>query len=93
MPDKQRESNEVPKNLAPYCFKKGQSGNPAGRPKGQTLKEYCRDFLNTQTPDERAEFLEGIPKEAIWKMAEGNPETRTDITSGDKPLGILTGIK
>lgn len=73
--DNQRK-NSVPKELQPYCFKKGQSGNPAGRPKGFTLKDYCKDFLQKQTEEERQEFLEGIPKETIWKMAEGNPETK-----------------
>lgn len=39
----------------------------------------------TMTPEERDAFMEGLPKEVIWKMAEGNPENKTDVTSkGDK---------
>lgn len=59
--------------ILPYMWKKGQSGNPAGRPKGKTMKEYARELLECQTDEERQEFLHGIPKHDIWKMAEGNP--------------------
>lgn len=67
--------------LLPYMWKKGQSGNPAGRPKGKTMKEYARDLLAYQSEEERQDFLHGLPKEIIWKMAEGAPETKTDITT------------
>jgi len=82
----ENKSDKQKDNRPAYWFKKGQSGNPAGRPKGVTLKEYCRNFLTCQTEEERAEFLEGIDKETIWKMAEGNPKTETDLTSGGKEI-------
>ena len=67
-------------DLSPYQWKKGQSGNAAGRPKGKTMKEYAKELLETQTEEERQEFLHGLPKEIIWKMAEGNPKQDTTET-------------
>lgn len=71
-------------NLLPYQWKKGQSGNIAGRPKGKTMKEYARELLMCQSEEERQEFLQGIPKKDIWTMAEGLPQQ--DITSGGEAL-------
>jgi hypothetical protein len=85
-PDKQQNNSKIPPQLLPHVFKKGQSGNLAGRPKGTTLKEYAREFLAKMNEDERQEFMEGIPKEIIWKMAEGNPKQDTDITSNGETI-------
>ena len=86
--EKQQDISKVPKQLQPYAYKKGQSGNIEGRPKGKTLKEYCRDFLSCQSEEERQEFLEGLPKDLIWRMAEGNPQTNTDLTSQGKAINV-----
>lgn len=76
-------------NNKPWLWKKGQSGNLAGRPKGKSMKEYSRDFLASMTDEERQEFLIGIPKVDIWKLAEGNPETKTDITSKGESINVI----
>ena len=77
--------------IRPYMWKKGQSGNILGRPKGKTLKEWTKDYLERMTDEERDEFMEGIPKDMIWKMAEGNPQTNTDITTDGKPIIQVAG--
>lgn len=85
--DKQAESKkDKVARIQPFQWKKGQSGNPAGRTKGKTMKEYARELLECQTEEERQEFLHGLPKEIIWRMAEGQPAQQTDISSGGKPL-------
>lgn len=84
---KEEKLKEAP--ILPFMWKKGQSGNPAGRPKGKTMKEYARALLECQTEEERQAFLHGLPKEVIWKMAEGNPENKTDITSGGETIPVL----
>ena len=84
------EETDNQKDNRPWLWKKGQSGNIKGRPKGVTLKEYCREFLTCMTEEERENFMEGLPKELIWKMAEGNPKQDTDITS--KGEAIVTSI-
>lgn len=83
-PAKQRDYSE----LLPYQYKKGQSGNPSGRPKGLSLKEYVKMKFSSMTDDEREEFLNGLSKETIWKMGEANPENKTDVTSAGKALPI-----
>lgn len=55
-------------------FLPGNPGGP-GRPKGKTLKEWVREKLSELEEPERIAFLKGIPRDVIWRMAEGNPKT------------------
>lgn len=71
--------------LKPYQFKPGQSGNPEGKTPGKSLKTYLREYFESLSPEEKAEFFRHIDPEMAWRMAEGNPATQTDVTSkGDK---------
>lgn len=71
-----------------------QSINPAGRPKGKTIKELVREWLENHPDDMRA-FVQHFAKknrELAWQMLEGSPRSQTDLTSGgEKIIPILGG--
>jgi len=57
-------------------FLPGNPGSP-GRPKGKTLKEWAREKLMQMDDTERMKFLKTMPRDIIWKMAEGMPAQDT----------------
>ena len=60
-------------------FIKGTAPGP-GRPKGQTLKEFWRMKFQAMNDEEKEQFSAKVGLDVIWKMAEGNPETKGEIT-------------
>lgn len=73
----------------PWLYKKGQSGNPSGRPKGRkSLKQWIKERLEKMNDEEREDFMEGMPKEVIWKMGEGNPHNTGDVRVELPPIPI-----
>lgn len=74
---------QQPKNraehLKPWQFKKGQSGNPFGRPPGPSLKERAKSYLAGLTDEEAIEFFEGMNKKDVWEMAEGKAKQDVDF--------------
>ena len=80
-------------NNRPWLYKKGQSGNPGGRPKGsKSMKTWVKEKLETMTDDERETFLEGLSKEIIWKLAEGNPDNKLQGDANNPITLVLQDI-
>jgi alkylation response protein AidB-like acyl-CoA dehydrogenase len=87
-----------PENVLPHRFKKGQSGNPKGRPKLPDIREALAKVLAEEkdgiTALEatlralRAKATKGDVRaaEALLDRAFGKAVQRTDVTSGDKPI-------
>lgn len=69
-------------NLAPYQYKKGQSGNSLGRYLGGISgKERLKRKIAGMSDEEFEEWCEGINKLDLFKMAEGNPEQKGELVA------------
>lgn len=69
-------------NFKPWLFQPGKSGNPKGRPPGtKSLKAWAKEYLQSLPDEEKLEFMAGMPKDIVWRMAEGQPHqtNETDV--------------
>ncbi len=88
-PDKQK-INRKPKPR-PTAFKKGQSGNPKGRPpKGSAIAERIRSALTDadwleiiQKATEQAKAGDKAARDFLLDRTEGKPNQKIDITEHD----------
>ena len=71
---KQQKNSDKKKNehLVKHQWKKGQSGNPKGRPKsGFALNEYITDLANVELEDKKT-MLEAVVAKVYEEALDGN---------------------
>lgn len=63
-------------------FPPGVSGNPKGRPKGSSMKEFWQRKFYSMTDEEKEAWCieHKLSPDVIWKMSEGNPKQDTEVT-------------
>jgi len=77
----EKQENNKPERDAKGRLLPGNTANPKGRPKGKTIKERVREWLEDHPDDMRA-FVEHFVKknrELAWQMLEGGPKQSGDF--------------
>jgi len=69
----EKQHKEQYKHLEPYAFKKGESGNPLGRPKKElSMTNAMKDILNEIDPETKIERYKKLLLVAIDKAEKGD---------------------
>jgi len=83
------ENAEIKQTNKPWQFQPGQSGNPAGKPKGTlSIKARIKKILDAN-PERFAELCEyylteKAHRELLWKMIDGSPAQAIEISEIEK---------
>jgi hypothetical protein len=74
----------------------GNTANPAGRPKGQSMKEFWKHRFATMSEEEKIAWVKAnkVSGDVIWRMAEGQPKQSLDGGEDENgvPIPILGNL-
>ncbi len=84
-----------PENIIPHKYKKGQSGNPKGRPPLRDIKEVLKDLLSQEK--NQTQLIDGLMSVVVNKALKGDlkavemllsytygkPTQKTEITGSE----------
>ena len=59
-----------PENIIPHKYKKGQSGNPKGRPPLRDIKEVLKDLLSQEK--NQTQLIDGLMSVVVNKALKGD---------------------
>lgn len=89
----EQHDNSVPKALRPHCWAPGQSGNPAGRPRGTSLRAALRARLGEPaSPSDPRPAVEAVV-DALYRAAIEDRDVRAmrlliESVDGRAPLVV-----
>ena len=77
---KQKSDQQLSEALSLPIEKIVEMREQMGHKRTETLKDYARRYLLEMGEEEKKEFMRALPKDLIWRMAEGQPHTTEDTT-------------
>jgi len=87
MNEQEKQEENKPKRDEHGRLLPGNTANPDGRPKGKTIKERVREWLE-EHPNDMESFVQHFVKknrDLAWQMLEGRPKQDHDVDLGFKP--------
>ena len=91
MDKKLTENSKKTARLRPYRWKKGQSGNPGGRPKTKVLSEAYRNALAELSPKDQRTLAEAIAAALVRRALKSDVRAAAEIadrTEGKAPQSV-----
>jgi len=91
MKDQTQTKKPVPPALLPFCYPKGTSGNPSGRPskpKPVTLTKAYESQLSTIDPDTGESYAHGVAAKVLSLAIAGDIRAIMEVLSRDSEKRI-----